>query len=158
MKTHKHLFERVCALENLLAASREALRHGKRAKPPGARYFAELEKEAVRLRAELLGGTYRRGAYTSISRMARFAAVGQSGGDGARLRDDPRVQRAAFSKSGRPSSGGPATASSAAKDVAGSAPHSDPRSRLCRSARHRAGFLRREPAGGGADAAWHRPG
>jgi hypothetical protein len=27
MKTHKHLFERVCALENILAASREALRH-----------------------------------------------------------------------------------------------------------------------------------
>ena len=34
MKTHKHLFERVCALENILAASREALRHGKRGKPP----------------------------------------------------------------------------------------------------------------------------
>jgi retron-type reverse transcriptase len=64
MKTHKHLFERVCALDNLLAASREALKNGKRGKPPGARYFAELEKEAVRLRAELLGGTHRHGAYT----------------------------------------------------------------------------------------------
>jgi len=64
MKTHKHLFERVCALDNLLTASREALKNGKRGKPPGARYFAEMEKEAVRLRAELLGGTYRHGAYT----------------------------------------------------------------------------------------------
>lgn len=64
MKTHKHLFERVCALENLLAASREALKNGKRAKPPGARYFAELEKQAVRLRRELLAGTYRHGGYT----------------------------------------------------------------------------------------------
>ena len=64
MKTHKHLFERVCALENLLAASREALKNGKREKPPGARYFAELEKQAVRLRRELLAGTYRHGGYT----------------------------------------------------------------------------------------------
>jgi len=32
---HPHLFERVCSLENLLAASREALKNGKRAKPPG---------------------------------------------------------------------------------------------------------------------------
>ena len=64
MKTHKHLFEQVCSLENLLAASREALKNGKRCKPPGARYFAELEKEAVRLRAELAGGAYRHGTYT----------------------------------------------------------------------------------------------
>lgn len=67
MKTHKHLFERVCALENILAASREALRNGKRAKPPGARYFAELEKQAVRLRRELLAGTYRHGGYTCFT-------------------------------------------------------------------------------------------
>jgi retron-type reverse transcriptase len=64
MKTHKHLFEQVCSLENILAASREALKNGKRAKPPGARYFADLEKHAVRLRRELLEGTYRHGGYT----------------------------------------------------------------------------------------------
>ena len=64
MKTHKHLFERVSSLENLLAASREALKNGKRCKPPGARYFSELEKEAVRLRNELVSGTYRHGTYT----------------------------------------------------------------------------------------------
>jgi hypothetical protein len=82
-----------------------------------------------------------------ISRMARFAAVGQSGGDRARLRDYPRVQRAAFSKSGRPRSGGPATASSAAKDVAGSAPPSFHRPQLCRSAPRRAGFSARRACG-----------
>ena len=64
MKTHKHLCERVCALDTILAASREALKNGKRAKPPGARYFAELETQAVRLRRELLEGTYRHGGYT----------------------------------------------------------------------------------------------
>lgn len=64
MKTHKHLFERVCSLENLLAASREALKNGKRAKPPGARFFAELEKQVVRLRRELLAGTCRHDGYT----------------------------------------------------------------------------------------------
>mgnify|MGYP000670749903 CR=1 FL=1 len=36
MHRHHHLFERIGTLENLLAASREALKNGKRAKPPGA--------------------------------------------------------------------------------------------------------------------------
>ena len=56
MKTHKHLFERVCALENILAASREALRNGRRAKPPDARYFNELEYACGAAAAGTAGG------------------------------------------------------------------------------------------------------
>ena len=62
MKRHKHLFEEFCSLENLFAASREALK-GKRCKPGVARYFAEQEKEVVALAEELREGTYRHGAY-----------------------------------------------------------------------------------------------
>jgi len=96
MKTHKHL----CSLENILAASRDALKNGKRAKPPGARYFADLEKHAVRLRRELLEGTYRHGGYTYFTvhePKERLVA--------AAFRDYPRVQRLR-SRAGRPRTGG----------------------------------------------------
>jgi hypothetical protein len=53
-----------------------------------------------------------------ISRMARPAAVGESRVSRARLRDYP-CDRRARAKAGRRRSSGPATASSAAKDVAG---------------------------------------
>ncbi len=62
MKRHKHLFEQFCTLENLFAASREALR-GKRCKPGVARYFAEQEKEVVALAEALRAGSYRHGPY-----------------------------------------------------------------------------------------------
>lgn len=62
MKRHKHLFDEVCSWENVLAASRAALR-GKRRGHAAARFFAEQEKEVVALVEELRGGTYRHGAY-----------------------------------------------------------------------------------------------
>jgi len=62
MKRHKHLFERFCTLENLFAASREALK-GKRCKPPVARFFAEQEKEVVALVSELREERYAHGRY-----------------------------------------------------------------------------------------------
>ena len=60
MKRHKQLFEGFCALDNLFAASREALR-GKRCKPPVARFFAEQEKEVVALAEALREGRYAHG-------------------------------------------------------------------------------------------------
>lgn len=62
MKRHKHLWERLCSFENLAAAAREALL-GKRGKHAGARFFADWEREVVRLERELREGSYRPGAY-----------------------------------------------------------------------------------------------
>jgi len=62
MKRHKHLFEQVCSWDNVLAASREALR-GKRRGAAAARFFLEWEKEVVALVEELRTGSYRHGPY-----------------------------------------------------------------------------------------------
>ncbi len=62
MKRHKHLWERLSSFENLAAAAREALL-GKRGKPAGARFFADWEREVVRLERELREGSFRPGAY-----------------------------------------------------------------------------------------------
>jgi len=62
MKRHKHLFEQMVSLENLLAASEDAVR-GKRMKPAAARYLIGMEKEMVALHEELLSGSYRHGPY-----------------------------------------------------------------------------------------------
>ena len=62
MKRHKHLWERLCSFENLAAAAREALL-GKRGRHAGARFFADWEREVVRLERALREGTYRPGAY-----------------------------------------------------------------------------------------------
>jgi hypothetical protein len=62
MKRHKHLWERLCSFENLAAAAREALL-GKRGKHAGARFFADWEREVVRLERELREGSYRPGPY-----------------------------------------------------------------------------------------------
>ncbi len=62
MKRHKHLFEQMASLENLLAASHSAL-HGKRMKPAAARYVLEMEKEVIALHEELNTGRYRHGPY-----------------------------------------------------------------------------------------------
>lgn len=48
MKRHKHLWEQVCSFDNVAAAAREALL-GKRGKHVGARFFADWEREVVRL-------------------------------------------------------------------------------------------------------------
>ncbi len=60
MKRHKHLFEQLCSFENLYAAAIKALK-GKRRKRPGSAFFAELEESLMRLREELLSGSYRHG-------------------------------------------------------------------------------------------------
>jgi len=62
VKTYKRLFEQLCSLENLFAASREAMR-GKRSKLAVVRHFMEEEKEVVMLAQALREGTYRHGAY-----------------------------------------------------------------------------------------------
>jgi RNA-directed DNA polymerase len=62
MKRHKHLFDQVASLENLLAASRAALRE-KKMKPAAARYLAVMEKEVFGLHEELHTGNYRHGPY-----------------------------------------------------------------------------------------------
>ena len=62
MHRHKHLFERVVAFENLLAAARSALR-GKRSRDPGAAFYLDLEQQIVDLHRELSSGDYRPGMY-----------------------------------------------------------------------------------------------
>ncbi len=62
MKRHKQLWERICAFENITDAAREAML-GKRGKVAGARFFADWEREVVRLERELREGSYRPGAY-----------------------------------------------------------------------------------------------
>jgi retron-type reverse transcriptase len=63
MHQHRHLFERICTLENLIAAGKAALR-GKRIRPPGCVFLAEFEKEIFALHEQLWAGTYRHGGYT----------------------------------------------------------------------------------------------
>lgn len=62
MRRHKHLFEQVVSLHNLLAAARGALR-GKRCREPGASFYAGLESHVVDLHTELSTDVYRPGAY-----------------------------------------------------------------------------------------------
>ena len=57
MKRHGHLFERITAFDNLLAAAKRAGR-GKRHKQRVAHFFFHLEKELLRLQEELLAGAY----------------------------------------------------------------------------------------------------
>ena len=62
MHRHRHLFERIATLENLIAAGKSALR-GKRSRLPGAAFLADFEKEVFGLHEELCAGTYRHGGY-----------------------------------------------------------------------------------------------
>jgi RNA-directed DNA polymerase len=62
MRRHKHLFEQVASLGNLLGGANDALR-GKRCRQPGAVFLLELEKELVSLHEQLLSGEYAPGAY-----------------------------------------------------------------------------------------------
>ncbi len=65
MIRHGHLFERVAAFENLVAAWIGA-RRGKTRKPAVARFGYAAEREVHRIRAELLEGTYRFGPYRAF--------------------------------------------------------------------------------------------
>jgi RNA-directed DNA polymerase len=62
MHTHRHLFERICTLENLFAAAKGALR-GKRSRGPGFAFWTELEHEVCTLHDDLSSGSYRHGGY-----------------------------------------------------------------------------------------------
>jgi RNA-directed DNA polymerase len=62
MHRHRHLFEQIAALENLIAAGKAALR-GKRSRLPGAGFLADFEKEVFALHEELWAGTYAHGGY-----------------------------------------------------------------------------------------------
>ena len=66
MHTHRHLFERICALENLLAAAKDALR-GRRQRGSGFRFWIELEHEICALHDELFSDRYRRGEYRYLT-------------------------------------------------------------------------------------------
>ena len=61
-KTHKHLWEKVGSLGNLMQAANLAMR-GKRSLALAAGFFSEWELECVNLHEELESGSYRPGAY-----------------------------------------------------------------------------------------------
>ena len=62
MKTHNHLFERICSFENLIAAAHLAER-GKRFQHTIGVFSTNREREVLRLREELLSGNYQPGGY-----------------------------------------------------------------------------------------------
>ncbi|MFH1567835.1 MAG: reverse transcriptase/maturase family protein, partial [Gemmatimonadota bacterium] len=62
MKRYGDLYGRVCAFDNLAAAARKA-RRGKRHKADVARFEFHLERELLRLRAELTAKAWEPGAY-----------------------------------------------------------------------------------------------
>lgn len=68
MHRHHHLFERICTLENLIAAGKSALR-GRRMRRPGSEFLADFEKEVFSLHEQLLAGSY-----TSRGHILRFPA------------------------------------------------------------------------------------
>jgi hypothetical protein len=63
MHRHRHLFEKVYSLENMIAAGKAALR-GKRTTPNGSVFLADFEKEVFTLHEELVSGSYRHGSYS----------------------------------------------------------------------------------------------
>jgi retron-type reverse transcriptase len=63
MKSHKHLFHHICALENVMAAARSAMQ-GKLNGVSAARFCARWETHAVQLAEELAAGTWQPGKYT----------------------------------------------------------------------------------------------
>ncbi len=62
MKRYSHLFERVCAFDNLILAAQKAMR-GKKNKPNIAAFDFNLEYELIRLQAELNSGAYQMRPY-----------------------------------------------------------------------------------------------
>ncbi len=65
MKSYRHLYEQVCAWDNLYLAYRRA-RKGKRGRPPAADFEFDLEANLVGLQRELREKTYIPGAYSSF--------------------------------------------------------------------------------------------
>ena len=62
---HNGLFGKIASFNALLIAARKAV-NGKRKKPAAASFFANLERELLRLERELRDGTYRPGRYVEI--------------------------------------------------------------------------------------------
>jgi retron-type reverse transcriptase len=65
MKTHKHLYEKVCDFENIYLAYRKA-RKGKRGRMQPAMFERAQEEELLALQEELQTQTYRPGKYHSF--------------------------------------------------------------------------------------------
>ena len=64
-KRHDDLFRRIANFGAIRAAARSAV-CGKRKKPGASAFFANLERELLRLERELQDGTYRPGSYVEI--------------------------------------------------------------------------------------------
>ncbi len=64
-KLHDGLFERIANFQALREAARKAVL-GKRKKPGAAGFYANLERELLRLERSLLDGSYRPGRYVEI--------------------------------------------------------------------------------------------
>jgi retron-type reverse transcriptase len=64
-RKHTDLFPQIASFSGLLVAARKAV-NGKRKKPGAASFFANLERELLRLERELRGSTYRPGRYVEI--------------------------------------------------------------------------------------------
>ncbi len=63
---HDGLFQRIANFQALRAAAKKAVL-GKRKKPGAAGFYANLERELLRLERSLLNGTYRPGRYVEIA-------------------------------------------------------------------------------------------
>jgi len=66
MKTHKNLYARICAFDNLVLAAARA-RRGKRCRPATAQFELEREGELLRLQRELQDQSWRPGPYTAFT-------------------------------------------------------------------------------------------
>ena len=64
-RRHDHLFARIADFAALHAAAKRAVL-GKRRKPGAAAFFANLERELLRLERQLLDGSYQPGRYVTI--------------------------------------------------------------------------------------------
>lgn len=62
MKTHKHLYPKITAFDNLYTAFRKAAR-GKRSRPDVAAFEFDAERQLLALQSELQSQTYRPGPY-----------------------------------------------------------------------------------------------
>lgn len=65
MKRIGNLFEKIVTFENLLLASKKAIR-GKKGKHSVASFYFDLENEIIELKRELESGSYRPGPYTQF--------------------------------------------------------------------------------------------
>jgi RNA-directed DNA polymerase len=65
-KRHDDLFRRIANFGAIRAAARRCAVWGKRKKPGASAFFANLERELLRLERELQDGTYRPGSYVEI--------------------------------------------------------------------------------------------